>query len=152
MALTQYPSHLYVKTFDTSETVKLGSFQVAAATELKYLVLWIYKHGTAGGSEQMRVKLYSSENQQAALYTSDWSALASISGISTYWLGWLRFTFDRANLSANLRYYFAVETTGYTRNEDTYYLSAVLDWPEAVNTWNTSGGYPGAKISIVGYK
>lgn len=150
MAFTQFPNEAVVETFETSEVVKLSRFTLATATELLYVTLRILKVGTAGGSETLTLKVFgSSDYTGTAVATSSAFTLSTISGLTTNWIGDVRFTFARQNLSA-ATYYLALTTANYTRNGDTFYLGAVQEWPYTFNTITTFQA--GAQFAVIGYR
>lgn len=153
MTYTDFPANFYVQTFDTSEVVKLGRFYPAEAMELYHIVLHCFKKGTAGGSETLTLKVYGNSSYEGtALATSSAFTLSSASWTSnSNGIGWLRFDFAKQNLNPNNWYYLALTTANYTRNADTYYLGAVLDWPHAVHTAKHNQG-AAAKFNIIGYR
>lgn len=152
MAGPLLPSTAYIKTWDSDEVVKCGAIDVQDNTNLLYLRVLLYKHGTHGGTEQVRAKVYSDADYSKLMYTSEWADLADIDGLtSSPWWGWFRFTFARQALNKESTYYVALETQNYTRNADTYYLSHSLDWPVAQNT-QADPSAPGAMMQIYGYR
>lgn len=152
MSYSNFPNQFRVMTFETSETVQLGRYKVGQATELKYVVMDLFKVGTMGGSETLTMKLYGSNLYSGtAIATSSAFTLSGASYLSnSNAIGQIRFTFNREQLNPNLWYYVAITSSNYTRNGDTYYLGAVLDWPNAVST--IYGAPSPARLSFVGYK
>ena len=132
MPFSQFSSQKYVQVAESSgTTLQLGSVRFSAATELVYVRFNLFKHGTAGGSEVLTMHAYTDRD-----YTkSQASASVNLADITTdqYWIGWVRFDFDNDLFAADTDYYFGLETTSYTRNGDTYYLSAGFDWPVPAN-------------------
>jgi hypothetical protein len=122
-----FRSDQYIKVLDTGEAYHGATFTVDEAQEIGHVRLVLYKHGTHAGTERLRVKLYHASDLTKLYATSEWSDLADISSLGANWIGWLRFDFDREWLSPSETYYLAVETTGYTRNADTFYLGFALD-------------------------
>jgi hypothetical protein len=151
MASPLLPATAWIKTWDTGESVKCGATVVQDHTNILYLRILLYKHGTAGGSEQVRAKIYSDANYTKLMYTSAWASVADVPNMGTNWWGWFRLTFAREALNKNATYYVALETQNYTRNADTFYLSNSLDWPVAQNT-QSAPGMPGAAMQIYGYR
>ncbi len=143
------PTPAYVRTIETSETVKCGSITLAAATELAYLRVLLFVRGALGGSEQMRVKLYTDSSYTQLYATGAWVNLSDITNVSTYWWGWIALPATRVHLRASQAYYVTVETQNYTRNADTFYLSLSLDGPAREITTNPSKA---VKMQVYGYR
>lgn len=131
MAFLDFPDTLKVKTFDDDEEVAAGAFTFPDHMEIAHARLVVYKHGSHAGTERLRVNIYSDSAYSNLMHQSDWSEIADIDGIDAidYWIGWLRFDFDREHVNLNYTYYIAVEIDGYTRDSDAYYIAGVLDWP-----------------------
>lgn len=133
----QFPTPLAIKTLDTSETYEVCKFTVGESQELKHARIMIYKHGTAGGSETMTMRIYGAAGSIGLVDTSSAASLASAGASGTYTLNWFRFDFNRKPLLAGLSYYAVLSTANYTRNSDTYYLGVVLnsqpDWMQVTN-------------------
>jgi len=160
MPFEKYPSKMFFRTLDTGEELRLGTVELPAAAsntrqgfELRHLRLALYKHGAHGGSEQLRVRIYPNADHATPVHTSDWLSLSSITTLSTYWLGWLRFDFARAHLWG-LTYHVTVQAQNYTRNGDSYYLGFKFDWPDRVNSVvaGAHGLRIGAQMGLVGYQ
>ena len=147
----QFPKEFYVKTFNTGITEKLCKFVSDVDMELSHIVLTILKNGTSAGSESMTLKLYSSwDLTKPALATSS-ARLLTATGASNAqsWTGRLRFDFDRVNIEAGTEYFLVLQTSSYTRVLNSYYLGAVLDWPDEV--YDQGRSVPGAQIRLIGY-
>ena len=149
MAFSPFPRDLFVKTIDTGEEIVIGEIQTGHALELKYLRAILYKHGTGAGTERCRINIYSDEGRTSLLYQSAWSSLSDIEDLSTMWLGWVRFDFAGESLNQNLSYFATIETDGYTRNADAFFISYVFDWP--VPVYEALSGTPLA-ISVYGHR
>jgi hypothetical protein len=133
MSYGDFPSQLYFMILNAG-TNSLGSFQLGSECQLRNLVFSLLKVGTLGGSERLRLKLYTDSGLTELYKTGSWASLASISGISaSAWLGWLRLDFSDIWVAGSQTFYLAVETDGYTANYPTMYLGLKLDWPYAVN-------------------
>lgn len=147
----QFPKEFYVKPFDTGTPSKLCEFVSDVDMELSHIVVSILKNGTSAGSESLQLKIYTSWDLTKAAYASSSARLLTATGAANNecWLGRLRFDFDRVNIEAGVSYYLVLETTSYTRSNLTYYLGAVLDWPDQVYTQGRS--VPGAQIRLIGY-
>lgn len=151
MAFTQFASEQQFAILDTGTNLALGdSVDLATNLELKYARLTIYKNGTPGGTEQMRINIYSTGRMESPIYQSDWAEIGAET-LGTYYLGWIRFDFNRVWLDTDNTYYFELETNNYTRNGDTFYYAVGLDQPVAFNTAATPGAFPAA-IQLYGYK
>jgi hypothetical protein len=152
MAFNEFADTLYCKTFDTDEIVRMGSFQVAESLELQYIRLLIYINGTIAGTERIRLRVYSDSGFSNVLYTSDYSSMSSITGLSTRFLGWVRFSFDREHINKNITYYLTAEIDNYTFAEP-FYIGAMYDFPHPIydNSENLFYDHPIA-FQLFGYK
>jgi hypothetical protein len=152
MAFNDFPSNLFVTVAQTSEELQLGGFTVDQAIDLKHVVLTMYKHGAAAGSERFKIKIYGSPTYSgSAMATSDWVTLASFS-TSTYWIGRVRFDFSsQVPLGPTNKVYLSLAHENYTENLTTFYVGCPLDWPIALNTQATTG-LASAIVALVGYE
>lgn len=149
----------FVKTLDTSETPHLGGFTMPYDLELAHIRLTVYIHNTAGlgGSEQLRLGLYSRSDLAGLVVSSDWVTVATWStevgtANGAYQIGLMRFDFTtRQWLDADTEYHLAIESNNYTRNGGTFYIATVCDWPDPVNTPATNGAYFAAQAAFYGY-
>lgn len=123
------PARGYFRVLETNDTVNLGSMSLPSAIELYAIRILLYKHGTSGGSERFRLKLYRDSGRTDLAYTSAYSDLADVTDLGAKWFGWVSILFDREHVPASTTFYPTLEVENYTRNADTYYLSCSLDWP-----------------------
>lgn len=143
-----FPSKLYVKVIETGEEAYLGGYSVTDLTSLVYARAFVFKAGSATG--QLRLNVYGDSKRTEVLATSEWSDLASIEEFAGGdWLGRVRFTFANLNLSNNHQVYVTCETSGYTRNGNTDYLSLLFDWPLSTNV-QTNSPQAGLALELYG--
>ena len=133
------PARGYFRVLESDDVVSLGSVSLPAAIELYSVRLLLYKHGTAGGSERFRLKLYRDSGRTDLAYTSAYTDLTDVEDLGTKWFGWVSILFDREHVPASTTFYPSLEAENYTRNGDTYYLAFSLDWPNPqYGTTNTT--------------
>lgn len=153
MASLQFAATQRLKVMETGETVDGGGLRVAYDQQLRYLVVWCVFVGTFT-TEKLRVKLFTDAGLTALYATSQWSQLSSITNLgTTAWLGKLRFDFAsewlRSYSGGAQAYYVGIESSGYTRNGDSRYISFMLDWQNPINTAVTAGA-PGIAMEVEG--
>jgi len=134
MAFKDFASDQYIRTFDTDEKIRLGSFQTQKDGELGNIRVLVYIQGTLVGTEQIRIVVYPSEAQEAAYATSDWMDLSDIvdeNGTTTTgnWIGMVRCDFARENINKNNTYYLQCEIRNYTVNYPTLEIGLSHDFP-----------------------
>jgi len=129
MAFQDFAADQYIKTVDTGEEIRVGSFQTIKNLELKYIRLTIYIDGAIPTNEQVRVNIYSDIGTTSKIFSSEWSNLSEINGVSSRWLGWVRTDFDRQNINKELIYYPTIELNNYTRVPGSYYIGFCYDFP-----------------------
>jgi hypothetical protein len=149
MSLGQFPNEAQVLPVDTGETCPLGRYRLSEALQLLYIPLRILKVGTPGGSESMTLKVWGSDQYNGTpIATSTAVPLAGIAGLTTNWIGDVRFDFARQNLGAGVWYYVTLSIASYTRT-GSFYISAVREWPFS---FNTVIGEPAGQLVFIGYK
>lgn len=136
MGFTQFPATQYFSIFETNDVVKLGSFRLNESGFLKSAYIRIYINGVTqlGGSERIRLKVYSDASHTKLMATGEWRNISSITNLgTTNWLGKILLSFDTAfNMNKNTAYYLEVDSDNYTRNGDTFYMGLSYDFPIAV--------------------
>jgi len=152
MAFLDFPSQLQVKVLgsETNNAAQLGSFTMSGTTELNNIRLCLVKHGPAVGGEVLRVKLALSNDVTRSVIVSSDVALSDVS-TDDYFVGWVKFDFERQNLDPNLTYFAFLEYENYVRDEETFYLAYSFDDVFGVNNFNASDDF-GAAMQILGYK
>lgn len=128
MSFTDFSEDQFIKTVDTGEKIKMGSFQTPENGELVYMRITPYWEGKIPTTEQVRLNIYSNPEYTALLYQSDYSDLVDISNKSTNWIGWLRIDFNREPVNLNSTYYVEAEYNNYTRT-GSYFQSLCWDFP-----------------------
>lgn len=147
MAFKNFAALQQVKVIETGELVQAGGITLGKSQDLANIVVAVYKQGAHAGTEKLRVKLFTDQAMTKLYATSAWSAVAAIPGIGTNWIGWLRFDFAGEHLNGQLQYWVGVETTGYTRNGNTFYLSLLRDWG-----LGQSGNPAAASLAVYGLR
>ena len=142
MAYSDFNEQKYILITDTSTVNKMGSVVFDSPIELEHMRLELYKHGTEAGTEQFRVNIYSDPDYSTVYAQSATVDIADIVGLSTYWIGWVRFDFAGLPVLGNNRnrFYIGLEPVTYTRNADTFYIGAGADWFPSVNTVGSGVG------------
>lgn len=129
MAFLDFAKDQYIKTMDTGELIRMGSFKVAKSMEIKYARVTIFIDGQLQANEQIRINVYSDPTTTSLMYSSSWRSLSDITNVSERWLGWLRLDFDRQNWNKNYTYYLAIEAQNYTAILGTYTIGFAYDFP-----------------------
>ena len=129
MAYQDFSNSQLAKVFETSELVSSGGFALSEAQQLRGVYLHIYRHGTRGGSERLRLKLYHDRGLTKLYATGSWAVLSTLSGFDAggAWIGRVLFTFSDPHLAPSDIYYIAVESDSYTRVGSSFYLAALID-------------------------
>lgn len=135
MPFLSFPANQLIKTMATSETVHAGGFTLSRDQELRYGVVTLFKSGTAGGSERLRLKIFHDADLTKLYATGAWSTVATAVGAASHWIGKLRLGFDTpVNVETPEVYHFGIEPENYTRSGDAFYLGFSLDQPIRVNS------------------
>ena len=129
MAVLDISKTQYIKTVDTGEEIRMGSFKTVKSGELRFIRITMYWIGKIPDTEQVRVNIYSDSGYDSLLYQSDWRDLGDITGATSEYFAYVRCDFDRVNLNKENTYYIAAEYNNYTRNGSTYYQALVYDFP-----------------------
>jgi hypothetical protein len=134
MAFKDFSSDQYIRTFDTDEKIRMGSFKTPSSGELGNIRVLLYVIGTLAGNEQIRTVIYPSEDQELAYATSDWMNLSDLVDendltVSGNWIGMIRTDFSRENINANNTYYIQCEIRNYTPNFPTLEIGLSHDFP-----------------------
>ena len=140
MAFKDFSKVQYIKTIDTGELVKIGSFNTVNNLELKYMRLTVYVESMALTTEQIRINIYSDIDCTSKLFSSDWCTLSDISGLSSRWIGWVRIDFNRQPINKLLTYYAAIESQNYTRTASNY-IGCSFDFPFPIYENNENDFY-----------
>jgi hypothetical protein len=131
MAFGQFPSILDVLVFDNGDNPRYIKFTPSSNQELEYFQVETYAQGQLTGS--IRLNFYSSFDQVTPVFTTEWVNIADLTSSTQNRLTRVVFELDKDNMSVNSSYTVQAETTGYTRNGDTDYLSMVLQRPDEPN-------------------
>lgn len=128
MGALQTAAEVRVRILDTSEVTGLGGYRLNSRhCELKWIRGLIHVKGTPAGSEQIRLAVYSAKALGARLFASDWVAVSDLEAGGAYWIGLVRFDFNRQHLHKEVRYWLAAETQNYTRTSS-FHLAFQSDW------------------------
>ena len=154
MAFLDFASTQYVRTIDTSEELRIGSFQTQDNFELSYIRLTAYIEGLDKiSSEKVGIKIYSDDTYKHVIATSTAMSLSDIVGTGSRWLGWIRVDFNRENINKKLIYYPVVYTQNYTLDPVNVTLAFAYDFPYPIydNSENLFYNHP-LQHSVFGYK
>ena len=159
MAFLQFPKQQYFRAVNTGEEAKLGYFNLDAGTELKFMMATLFQMGIIATPYQIRMKIYGNDTLVSPIVTSEWVTLSAATllngndttgtAYTTNWLGNVYIPFSGNPLNPNINYYMKMETSGYTRVGDTFYLGVNLDWYSPTNT-PVSSTEAGGRFAILG--
>jgi hypothetical protein len=159
MAFLQFPKQQYFRAVNTAEEAKLGYFNLGSGTELKFMMVTLFQCGIIATPYQIRMKIYGNDTLVDPIVTSDWvtiSAATLLNGNDTTgvaytnnWLGNVYIPFSGNPLNPNIDYYMTMETSGYTRIGDIFYLGVNLDWYSPTNN-PLSATQAGGRVAILG--
>ena len=127
MAFQDFSETQYIKTIETGETIRLGSFQTTSAIELKHIRLTMYVKGGWAGTEQGYIEVYHNTKYESTEFIGDTMELNTIT-VGDHWIGWVRFDFDRFPLNPNTTYYPVFKTANYT-STPTRLIGLSFDFP-----------------------
>lgn len=146
-----------VRTIDTSEILKMGSFDVVNSGWLGHIRVgvFIFNQVGRGGSEKIRTKVYSDSSYSSLLYTSSWTDLntTTIADLKTShsWIGIVRTDFSKQQINNQLVYYLAIELSNYTYNFGTFWIGSFKDYPYPTYSTATSANSAPYKFEIFTY-
>lgn len=140
MSFTDFAKIQPVKVLDTDEETAVGdSISFTSATQVKHCRILLYKHGSGfAGTEKLTLKLYHDIERTKLAFSSSLLNLSLVDNPSIvdseFWLGRVRFDFEpEIPIRPNQTYYASILVSGYTRNQDDYYLALGFDTPKPVN-------------------
>jgi len=152
MAFSPFPDNGYFYVLDLTKEY-VGSFNLAQSMELKHIQTTLFIRGATAGTEELRLNVYGTQQiDSTPICSSSWFNIAS--GVGSYtnnWIGNVFFDFSGTPINQNLDYYLAVETSGYTRNANTFYLAVRLDWNPSINT-NSPTNLAAMSMNILGLR
>jgi hypothetical protein len=138
MSLYEFSQDKYVKTFDTDEEIRMGSFKVQDSGFLGTIRANIFIQNVFDivGTEVFQMNIYSDENYQTKLTESVEVPITVIDispeiPLKTCYLGYLKFDFNQINLNKNYTHYCTVKISGYART-GAYYIGLIYDYPDPV--------------------
>lgn len=151
MAFQPFPEEQYVRTIDSNSEIDGGYFTVDTAIELQHIMMRVFIRGVLAGTEEIRLNIYANNTLANPIWSSSWFDLSEkIGSYTTNWIGNIVLDFGGAPLNPNVTYYIGVETQNYTRNGDSFYISAVLDWYDDLNEQVSSSA--GIRMGIIGLR
>lgn len=154
MAFTQFSQVGYFRVLESDTTTKLVIFDLQDGTELKHVMLTVFIRGLIASPFDMRLKIYGKDIIETAEITSQWATISmtTLSSDPAYtqnWYGNFYLDFGGEPLNPNSLYYMACETSGYTRNANSFYVAINFDWDSPVNG-QIEPPRTGARIRILG--
>lgn len=158
MAFKNFPDQQYYRDLQTDTTTPIGYFNVSMGIELHQIVLTLLQMSTISSPYNMRMHLYGNSTSTVPIFTSDWHELSASTllnddngtAYTENWTGIFPLDFDGFPLNPDVNYFMSVQTSGYTRVGDTFYLGINLDWYSEVNDQIDGPTLAGARIRILG--
>lgn len=140
MAFRQFPTQQYFRILETGENAKMGYFNTAEGTELKHMMITLYMNGVINIPFNIRANIYGSTIQANPIFSSAWAEIGPEtilaedgSAYENNWLGNIYLDFSGNPINPNINYFMSIETDGYARDGDIFYLGLNLDWYSPVS-------------------
>jgi hypothetical protein len=162
MAFKQFPKQQYFRQLNTDDVTKVGYIKVSTGVELTAMMVTIYVQGVIVTPFDFRVNVYGSPNSSVPIFTSEWAEISAATLLNNdvdpaipyvnNWLGNIYVDFNYEPLNPNLNYYISVETDGYTRVGETFYIGVNLDWYSPVNNQLDGPLLAGVRVRPIGYR
>ena len=152
MTISQWSNLIKVIPVDTGVVLPLDRFNLSMPTQLTSVMLYMYKTGSLGGSETAQLKLYGNSDLTAVVASSNVFTMSAAPNISSAnWIGWVRFDFGDVPLGTDgPGYYLGLTLANYTRNGNTFYIAARVDYPDAFNRPAYGPDNPPTKFRLLG--
>jgi len=136
MSYLNFSDKLFVKALDTGEKLNLGGLQGAASGELTNITLNMYGTADLSGTASVKIGIHLNTDFTGQYAFSDEFFIKDVptqlGDISSPFLAFVRFDFNRIPINKNQLYYFSLQTSGYTRTGNTHYIGVVLEYPDAI--------------------
>lgn len=162
MAFKQFPKQQYFRSLDSDQVTRIGYFNLQDGTELTEMMITLFVRGLIVTPFQIRMNVYGNDDQAEPIFSSSWATLSAATllnndtdpGIAyvNNWLGTMYFDFPGYPLNPNINYFMSIETLGYTRNADAFYIGINLDWYSEVNNQLDGPSEAGARIRPLGIR
>ena len=162
MAFKQFPKQQYFRIINTDIVTRIGYFNLKDGTELKEMMITLFVKGIIAAPFNIRMNIYGNDDQAEPIFSSDWAELSAATllnndtdpgtAYTNNWLGTIYFDFPGYPLNPNINYFMSIETDGYTRNGDTFYIGINLDWYSEVNNQLDGPAQAGARIRPLGIR
>lgn len=152
MAFTQFPREQYFRVLGTDQNTRMGYFNLQDGTELKHMMVTLFVKGLIPAPFDLWVNIYGNDTLIDPIFSSVHAEISMDTLVPTYvnnWLGNVYLDFSGNPLNPNINYFMTMETSGYTRDLDDYYVGYNLDWYSEVNN-QLSLTEAGARIRILG--
>ena len=138
MSLREFANVKYVKTMDTNEEVRLGSFSVGTNGLFGTIRIntLISRFDLLSGSEQLKLKIYPDPSYFNIIGNSSYTRLSDIQFDTSdnnkkNFLGYIKFDYDNIHLNKNLNYYPTITVENYTR-ADPFNIGLCYDFPDPI--------------------
>jgi hypothetical protein len=155
MSVKNFSELQEVGILDTDDSLVLGGYSIDTEIELRHVSVLLYKAGALAGTERVRIRMTSDPQGIRTLHTSDWANLSDSNNINDgdHWLGWIRTDFNRPGIAKDVTRYLVLDVSNYTRNDDTFFLSVVRDYPFPIySSAATSFESATYAVTIFGYE
>lgn len=122
---------------DTQE-IKLGSFTQGRTTKLGNIRLFLYLEG-AFADETITLHVKDDPDSPTTDFVAS-TNIGDVEGTGTYWLGWVRFDYDKEFIVGGTEYHLTAETSNYTEAAGKY-MGVAFDYPNFQQEVDKGAGY-----------
>lgn len=160
MAFKQFPKEQYYRTLNTDQITRVGYFNLDQPTEIKFMTVWAFVRGIIASPFSIRINVYGNDDQASPIFSSDWATISAATLINNdtglpytnNWNGYFNLDFPGYPLNPNINYYLSVETSGYVRAANSFYISINLDWYSETNNQLSAPDQAGLRLAINGIR
>lgn len=153
MSFGDYPDEGYFIELRNGLT-DIGAFQLGKDLELQYIQLTMLNFsGDDAGLTGFRLYVSvdasgrsSGEGSGEFVAESNLVTWSDVEDLGEYWLGFVRFDFDREHLDKDITYRLTIQSSTYAPNASRW-VGVKVDWPDTVN--DTPNG---PQLRIFGYR
>lgn len=139
MSIQQFSEQQYfIDLRSDSQEVNLGSFTQDRTTKIAHIRLFLYLKGTF--TDEI-IYLHLKDDPNTPVFeTVTGISVVNVPDVTTDWLGWVRFDFDKEFIVGGTEYFLTAQTGNYTESASKY-MGVAFDYPNIQNEQTGGSSY-----------